>query len=825
MMGIFIFLLMPDKPHLFFRNLSEGVVAYRPVVRAVSRQEEDEEPPDYTRMRENFAGYRTNLINDREARHQARSIEIPQHIDYIQLHFFGPYDYERFSNRYRSDFGLVSVKFEKFNTVVLFAITNDERFSDFLEELRIFINTEEHTGDLPYNINIRYIKEFYLLTSESIVAFDQLYDTVLLNLVESEELLVNSILPIETRLQEYLRSQNLTFSYNPSNRTIQIWAIAQTALNTILANFDIVHCVNSSLSGVIRPSPFGLPIRDFGFTVTPPEANAPSIGILDTGVSERTPLAALIRNLNDEFDLVGTGSRIDNHDGTRGHGTAVAGFAALGRKLIPDHEGPKAADAWIVSIKILGNPRVSDVHILNAIRRAKAEYTTKIFVLTITENVHKKTDDAVSAFAYSLDLLVHELDILIIISAGNVHQDYFFDPASGRSIHRYPNDFAEEHTNIKSPAESMNNLTVGACAANFEEGIDQGIAVDGTFPAIYTAKFHYKYHDGILNPRQRNHHLKKPDIIYNGGDWDRNGDPSNTGLKQISARMGEYFIKSTGTSCVAGLIANLAARVNNVYPDLRMQSIKALIINSANLPVLSNFFAGLHKTITGHVLGHGIPTLEECIYSDDNSVTMILEDEINPDRIKSFELNIPAYLLEKENKSTVLDIKMTLCFSFEPVLNNQMAYCPIHIGFGLFKNIPLNARRSLADEDGVEYFEEIGINHNKAENIKIKSGPGWSEDYYFKMKLLSNTQKLELVYDKANIRSNENKFKLAVKCGRHKLLSPGQKDHYNVPHKFSLVINVKERPLKGEVSGNLYNALVAINTLTAIADLEAEAEV
>lgn len=828
-MGLFIYAMnrvMPERPHLLFRNPAEGVIEYRPLSRAVFPPDDDDEPADYTRMRENFRACRAQLIEQRDLRHNARSIEIPQHIDYIEIHFFGPFDYDKFSNHYRTVFGLVPVKFEKFNTIGLFAVISETHFAVFLEQLRIFINTENHTGQLPYNVNIRYFQKFYLLTNERIIDFDTLYDNVLINLVESEEFLTDIILPLEERLLAYLRNQNLTFSYNPSNRTIQIWNISEESINIILSNFDIIHSVNSSLSGVVRPGAFATPVREFGFTITTPGAGAPSIGILDTGVSEQTPLSAIILNRNNEYDLIGSGSRVDNHDMFRGHGTAVAGFAALGSKLIPSHIGTKIADAWIVAIKIYqeGRPRVADTAILETIRTVHSARGTKIFVLTISEQDFKNTDDSVSPFAYSLDLLAHELNILIFISAGNVHSSHFFDTESNAVTHHYPNDFEQEFTNIKSPAESMNNFTVGACAANFEAGVTTGIAIDETFPAIYTSKFHYNYHDGILNTRQRNKYLKKPDVIYNGGDWDNTGDPSIVGLKHISARTGEYFSKNTGTSFSAPLMANLAARISKNYPELRMQSIKALIVNSAEQPALSNFFDALPSSVTDHVLGYGIPNQIESLFSNDNSVTMILEDEISPDRIKSFDLNIPEYLLTKENASTVLEIRITLCFSFEPILNNQMAYCPIHIGFGMFKNLPLNATRSIADEDGVEVIESIGLTRNTTENIRIKSGQSWSEDYYFKMKLLSNTQKLKLVYNKGDIRNNENKFKLAVNCLRHKLLSPGQRDHYNTPHKFSFAINIKEKPHHGVLSGNLYNEVEAINTLVAVADLEAEAE-
>lgn len=826
---------MPPKPHLVLQNPVDGTVQYQASHRYVEIPQA-EDPRNYTRMQTDFRGYRDTLLADRTSRRNNRTIQIQQHIDYIQIHFFAPFDYEKYANHYRTRFGLVSVKFEKFNTVGLFAIENETTFLEFLNQLTAFIAARTHTGEnVPYNVNIRFIKEFHLLTNSRIIKFENLYDVVQLSLVDSEEIFRNVIAPIEERLIAYLTAEQYTFEPNPTNHTIQIWNITQDQLNTVLSNFDIVHAANSSLSGVVRPGAFGTEIREFGFTITPPANNAPSIGILDTGVSSLVPLSTILLGTNADYDLIGTGAHIDSHDMNRGHGTGVACFAALGNSLIPDHTGEKIADAWIVSIKIFqtGSPRVSDIKILNAIRSVHEQRGTRIFVLTVSEQDHKKTDQSISPFAYSLDLLAHELDILIIISSGNVDQSYFFDPVNGAAIHDYPNDFLQEHTNIKSPSEGMNNLSVGSCAGNFEDGITDGIAIDGSFPAIYSSKFHYNFHDGILKPRQKNDFLKKPDLIYFGGDWDSLGAWTSTGIKYLSARVGEFFAKNTGTSFSAPLIANVAAKILKLYPSLRMQTVKALIINAATTPKLSTFFDGLPESVTNHTLGHGIPEIKECIQSDDNSATIVLEDEISPDTIISYPIHIPEYLLTKQNARTVLDIKMTLCFSFEPVLNNQVTYCPIHIGYGIFKNLPLESQEPAVDDqgepvldtEGNQKINQTGLNKNLTENIKIKSGQSWSEDYYFKIKLLSNTQKTEWVFNKDNIEENENTFKVAINCLRHKLLTPGQREKYNTPHRFSLVINLKERPLAGVLTGNLYDELTAINELTAIADLEADLEV
>ena len=413
------------------------------------------------------------------------------------------------------------------------------------------------------------------------------------------------------------------------------------------------------------------------------------------------------------------------------------------------------------------------------------------------------------------------MDILIIISAGNIGQELFLNQANviSSGYNNYPNDFKEEWANIKSPSESMNNITIGSCAGNFEFVFNSpGIALDEKFPTVYSTKYHYDFESEILSSKKTNKHLNKPDILYHGGDWDNMLGCSATGMTFLSAVTGQYFDKSTGTSFSAGLIGNIAAKILNQYPQLRMQTVKALIINSAKLPKLSTFFDDLSDKMRKRIIGKGIPEQEECLFSDSNSATIIIEDEIEPDKIKSYPINIPQYLLDKTSNNTVLDIKATLCYSFEPLLNNQLAYCPVHIGFGIFKNLDLDERGT--NDEGREIG--LGLNFNNSENIVIKNGQGWSEDYYFKAKLLSNVQTMDLIYNKENISENDNTFKIAINCKLHKLMNQIQKEHFNRSYKFSIVLNFKERPIKGLLNGSLYDELVAINTLDAIADLEAE---
>ena len=242
-----------------------------------------------------------------------------------------------------------------------------------------------------------------------------------------------------------------------------------------------------------------------------------------------------------------------------------------------------------------------------------------------------------------------------------------------------------------------------------------------------------------------------------------------------------------------------------------MQTVKALLINSTTLPNFGDLFNNSNQ-LSLNITGKGAPNEFYSIYSDENTITMVLEDNIAPAEIKCYSLHIPEYLLDVERENALLEFQITLCFKFLPVPNNQLAYCPLNISFGIFKNIALEVKNN-ANED-------IGINGNSSTNIKIRSS--WSQDYYWRAKLLSNCQKAKFTFSKKNILDESNQFKLAIKSELHKLLPEYLKDNYNTDNDFSLVITIKENPNLN--TGNLYDKMILINDLEAITTIELEAE-
>ncbi|MBN2612233.1 MAG: S8 family peptidase [Bacteroidales bacterium] len=803
---------MPEKkPHLFFRNPVEGVEKYTQPRRNPGIQD-DEEEKNYDPMKDVFLRCRDSFFADKEIRIRKRNakLNVPVYLEYIELHFFDSFNSDKYENLYRSKFGLAPVVFKEYNSVGKFAIADNSLFQNFITQLELFINTEDHTINRPYDNLITFIKEFYFLSTERIIEFSELQSYVLMNLITNPELFQSFTMPIEGKLRDYLEQNHINFVFDSNNERIELLNIQQTQLIEILDNFDIIHSVNSYTAGVIRPSPYNTPIREYGFSISNANEELPIIGIIDTGISSNTPLAAIVINQDNEFDITGTSPLLDEFS----HGTAVATLAALGNRLYPDHLGSFETDAKLLSIKVLnksrGTLKISDIEKL--IRKAYTKYACKIFTLTITFEQPLKDNSNISEYAYILDKLADELNILIFISAGNNYE--LTENAIPIRTISYPTHFADEKRNICSPADSYNNLVIGAIADNFENNGSQVLATDSCFPASYTRKHNLSVHPVLKNSKRKSKHLTKPDIALPGGDFDSVISYEYTGLKIISTNTGIFFDRQAGTSLSAPLAANLAAKLIRTYPSLadNMQSIKALIINSADEPNYSNVFKSA-RIESKKLIGKGIPDEYRCIFSDENSLTFLLEDTIEPNNIKVYPLNLPEYLNDLQHKKGVIEVSATLCYKIQPIQETHISYCPVCISFGFFKNLPLNGNGATKK-----------LNNSESEAIKLKQGLSWSDDYYYGIKLLSNTQKVIFRLDKRTISRENYTIKIAVNCKLHKLLNQIQKRSLSYEMPFSIAINIHEIPLKGELSGNLYTELEAINTLEAISSLEATLE-
>ncbi|WP_417558744.1 S8 family peptidase [Mesoflavibacter zeaxanthinifaciens] len=798
-------------PHLYFKNPSENFKGFKYGQRG-NKKEMEIRPPEYFEPKaidfyNSLQNYSTHLTERIQQRNQ--KLNVSKHIEYVEILFHGSFDEDSFGEKYKNKFGLSGIKFDELNSRVVFAIVDLDAFNEFIRQINLYLDEVEHNSP-EYDTVIRYIKEFDLLTTKEMLSKYSLKSNVhYIDLVDDKAIFDYDV--IKEDFLVYLNNRQISYHWDETNRTIEVQNVTTDSITEICNNYDIILSVNSVSTARVSPGKFGEPERDYPFEVNF-DNDVPVIGIIDTGISDLTPLKSILINSGNDFDRFKNNPLLDNV----GHGTSVGAFAALGKFIAKEPQGTIEADARLLSMKVLDNQAgdlpVSTIEGL--IRKAYQEKNVRLFVLTINFSIPKRTNTDFSAYAYALDKLTHELDILIFISTGN------YDNVNQQKLNEYPTSFINEEYNIQIPAESLNNLTVGSVGDNFKDLI-AGIS-DKNHPTIYTRTYHLDFENSSK------HKVFKPDLVFGGGNYDADafgpysgGDASMQALSQPYNDSGkvEFFYKNLGTSFSTPLVANLAAKLMRLYPELNCQSYKALLINSTE-QYKKYAFNNYPESQTKYIIGNGIPLEENLLYSNNNQVIMVLEDKIHPGKLKKgtvkyYRLNIPEYLNKHPNNSALLEINITLCFKTLPVKDNHIAYNPIHMAFNLFKN--------LTDE---ELNKALGADTKIKSSVLVGSSNNWSQDAYYKGRILSNSQKVRYTVSKDVIKANDNTFVLAVNCIYHKMIRKvlANNPNYKKDHDFSIAISIRENAAKSKLTGRLYNEIQAINTLENIGDIELEAE-
>jgi hypothetical protein len=355
----------------------------------------------------------------------------------------------------------------------------------------------------------------------------------------------------------------------------------------------------------------------------------------------------------------------------------------------------------------------------------------------------------------------------------------------------------------------MNNIVVGAAADNLSGNAFMGISHSREFPALFTRKSHFDLTD-LFPINKQNKNLFRPDVLESGGDYEQSGIFIGVGeqasMEVLSANPAFGFYKDSGTSFSTPLVANIAAKIMRGYPSLNAQTIKSLIINGASLDKIP--FDQPIQNLQNKSSGHGIVNPDKSIQSNDNTITFIIEDDIEPDEMKIIPLNFPSYLTDSNlgKRTGILKLTATLCFSFDPVQNNHLGYCPIQMAFSIFRN-----------HSGTQILE-------KEIDLKSKLKNGWSQNNRWKSKPIpaSNSQKIQFPISVKDLTEESSTFKLAVHCILNSQLLID--DKYKNSHPFSMAITIEENLPEARKTGRLYAEMIAINEVENITQLEAEAE-
>lgn len=775
-----------------------------------SREEEEEFiPKSYFRLASSLRANLETFEEDVSEKYERKDskLKIPIDIDYMEITFQDLFDIKKFFPIYYDDYGLEGVAFYDFAKKGLFAIIDREKFQKFLGDIFNFTRFElDHDYSSTYSANIKYIAEFRLLKTEDILKFqlDNIGEIVYLSIIN---------LPLDAKLKEeilkalfvYLESIEIEYQYNEEVDRVELHNPTSEQIKKIVENYDIIESAICSAFTTVRPGEFNTVEREFGFEILNSEEELPIVGIIDTGISRDTALAPIL--IPDEaFTLAG--NPLVDHGGRnrQGHGTAVAGLVALGRhNHRNDFEGEVIADAKLLSIKISnsGNGFISELDLVKMLYDVKDKYPEiRLFTLTTCYSCNMHTNEAFSDYTYALDKFAYETNSMIFICTGNN------DDCITENTNYDLNYFHGEHTNLSTPADSLNNFIVGAAADNLKEGAFLGIASGREFPALYTRKGHIDL-SSIYSPKKNNENYFRPDVIESGGDMgfynattlDWMDEPA---LTLISALPHRGIMQDVGTSFAAPLTANLAAKIIKNYPLLTNESVKALIINGASLSFIQ--FTDNVSKLLNRVAGNGIVDEFRSLYSNESSATMILEDKIEAGKIKVYPINFPDYLINDKlgKKNGILKITATLCFKFLPIRNNQLSYNPIHMAYSIFKN----------------HSAEDIMKPDKQLKSKLRSTLSWSENGRYVSKPLpySNTQKISLNVNLADLHMEDSTFNLAIHAKVSDQIVGSLPDGYPSQFPFSIVIAIEETLKKS--TGKLYDELLAVNHLEVINNLD-----
>lgn len=515
-----------------------------------------------------------------------------------------------------------------------------------------------------------------------------------------------------SRLMEFAAIQNLYISERRLQFEDRIVTLVKAAPSQLASSIDVLNDV----AEVQRAKETAAVFVDMGAVeqadwakelvarLTPPDRDAPAACVLDTGITRAHPLLELAVTAEDCTAVDPTWGPHDDGGGPEkmGHGTKMAGLALFG-DLTPvlAESGPVRLLHRLESVKILPPKGANEPKLYGSITaeaasriEVQAPNRSRCFAMAVTagdgRDRGKPTSwscavDALAAgrvFDQTNQGLVYLDDEgdrphrrLFIISAGNV------DPDSLTIEHLDQSDTDP----VRDPAQAWNALTVGA----FTERVSvQSPSYQGWKPVA--AK-------GDLSPWSTTSVTfakpwpLKPDVVFEGGNVVHNGNGEidfpclDLCLLTTHHKPAEKpFVVSDGTSAATAQAARMAAIINAHYRELWPESVRGLIVHSAEWTrAMQAHFRGAGGRREREMLvrryGFGVPNLGRALRSASDSLTLIVQGTIRPfapgkndptkqrtmGDIHFFDLPWPTEVLQRLGDNEVR-LRVTLSYFIEP---------------------------------------------------------------------------------------------------------------------------------------------------------------
>jgi len=415
-----------------------------------------------------------------------------------------------------------------------------------------------------------------------------------------------------------------------------------------------------------------------------PGDGVPHVCLLDTGVNRGHPLLTGALEPGDLHTVEPGWGTDDGH----GHGTQMAGVA-LGGDLTPllANSDPIQLGHRLESVKLLpddgscgGDPVHHGYLTVEAVARPEvtAPSRQRAFGMAVTARDDRDRGQP-SAWSAAVDSLAADVDgyganrRLLVVSAGNID-----DPKAWSE-----SPTSNETDGIHDPAQAWNALTVGASTELTRITEPDATEYTPIAPAGGLSPF------STTSLIWQAHWPLKPDVVLEGGNAAKDSLSAvwmpSLSLLTTHHRTTERLLTTTNaTSAATALATRMAAQVVAVYPQLWPETIRALIIHSAEwTDAMKRTFLLTHRAPSKRDYvqllrrcGFGVPGLDRALWSVSNSLTMVVEEELQPFRREGskaptlremhlHDLPWPRDVLEGLGEAPV-EMRVTLSYFIEP---------------------------------------------------------------------------------------------------------------------------------------------------------------
>jgi Subtilase family len=411
----------------------------------------------------------------------------------------------------------------------------------------------------------------------------------------------------------------------------------------------------------------------------PAPRTAPVVCLLDSGANRAHPLLENSLAENDQYTFRPEWG-VGDSAYWNGHGTQMAGMALYG-----DLQQPLGGSGGVVlthrleTVKILPPAGQNRPELYGAITETGmglAEEGSpgrrRTFCMAVSSEIGLGRGRP-SSWSAAVDKLCYNggaLPRLLVLAAGNLRGPDPILPAD------YPdrNDLVE----CESPAQAWNAIVAGACTDKINIVDNQFWGWRPLAPA------------GELCPSSRTSGIwdrqwpVRPDIVFEGGNFAYNGNNPAEPIDDLQLVTTHFrpnirlFDAFGDTSSATALTAKLTAGILAVRPELWPETVRGLVVHSAEWTrAMRARFAG-SQTMKASMLrryGWGVPDLGRALWSASNDATLMIEDQLFPLRkdgsaIKSGNMNMHRLPWPRDDLRALggldVEIRVTLSYFIEP---------------------------------------------------------------------------------------------------------------------------------------------------------------